>query len=42
MNEIADNLKEENDEYSTKIDTLKNSSSTAHFSLDKQAEKIAH
>jgi len=42
MNEIADNLKEENDEYSTKIDILKNSSTTAHFSLDKQAEKIAH
>lgn len=42
MNEIAENLNEENTEINSKIDHLKNSSSTAHFSLDKQAEKIAH
>lgn len=42
MNEIAENLQEDNTEMIKTIENLKNSSSTAHFSLDKQAEKIAH
>jgi len=42
MKECAEKLSEENAEFEEKCGSLKVYSTTAHFTLDKQAEKIAH
>lgn len=42
MKDCTEKLQEENEEFNENVESLKLYSTTAHFTLDKQAEKIAH